>query len=190
MDAAELRAVADRMAAELAHAGRALDDELAALTVAEARVVELSEAQRVILAVSQAVQQKAHGRVAGIVGQCLRAVFDDPYQFDIVFERKRGRTEARLVFKRRGHEVDPTEEGGGGVVDVAAFALRVACLVLTRPAIRPCLILDEPFKHLNGAEYQERAAAILHALAEEMNIQIILAADDDWLKNTGKVIEL
>jgi hypothetical protein len=185
----ELQKEADRLAAEHSHAQRRVQEEDEAVGLARSRLADLEEAQRIILQISQEIQSRVHARVALIVSKCLRAVFHDPYSFEIIFERKRGRTEARFVFKKRGREVDPLSEGGGGVVDVAAFALRMACLVLTKPAPRRLIVADEPMKYLNGEEYQQRAAAVIQALTEEMGVQLILAADDDWLK-IGKVVEL
>ena len=69
------------------------------------------------------------------------AVFDDPYTLRVEFVEKRGKTECELWFAQtkeeeeegnedgeRGREVliDPLAGSGGGPVDVAAFALRIA----------------------------------------------------------------
>lgn len=110
------------------------------------------------------------------------------YQFRIEFGRKRGRTEARLLFVRDGEEIDPISASGGGVVDVTAFALRLACLILTRPAVRRLIVLDEPFKHLS-AEYRVRVRSMLEGLAEQMDTQIILVTHSTEF-HIGKVVEV
>jgi len=137
---------------------------------------------------AQAVQQKAHEKISSVVSSCLTAVFNDPYEFKIQFERKRGKTEARLVFVRRGLEVDPLTASGGGVVDVAAFALRVACLVLHRPRLSRLVVLDEPFKFVS-ANYQDNVRAMLEELASDLGLQIIMVTHIETLE-TGKVISL
>ena len=110
------------------------------------------------------------------------------YSFHIAFEQKRGKTEARLVFTKEGMEIDdPRDESGGGVVDVASFALRLACLLLSKN--RRFLVFDEPFTHLHGKEYQEKMGELLVALAEEKGVQMLLASDESWLKK-GRVYEL
>lgn len=144
-----------------------------ALVVAEGTLDATEAAQAVLQDVAQAVQQEAHRRIAGVVSRCLSQVFDDPYEFDIIFDRKRGRTEARLVFRRNGLEVDPLTASGGGVVDVAAFALRLACLVLTRPQVRPLVVLDEPFKFVS-AQYRDRVRSMLEQLADDMGVQFLM----------------
>jgi len=148
------------------------------------------EAQRVIQTVAQAIQQKVHERIAAVVTRCLNAVFDDPYQFKIVFEKKRGKTEAVLTFIRDGMVLDnPLDEVGGGVTDVAALALRLACILLTRPVARRLLVLDEPFSKIRGEENRRRTRAMLVRLADEMGLQIILNTDIAEF-SLGTVVEM
>lgn len=132
------------------------------------------EALQICQVTAQAVQQQVHSRLASVVCRCLSTIFDEPYTFDLRFEMKRGRTEAVLVFIRDGIELrNPQDEAGGGVVDVAAFALRLAALMLARPQSRRVLVLDEPFRFLS-AEYRPRVSALLTTLAAELGCQIIM----------------
>lgn len=150
------------------------------LHVEEARVIAQTTAQR--------TQEEAHRHISSIVSKCLEAIFPDPYGFRILFEKKRGKTEARMVFLRDGNEVDPQEAAGGGALDVAAFALRLAALVLARPARRRLLVLDEPFKNLS-AGYRGRAADLLLCLAEEMGIQFVMVTHFSSFQ-VGKVVQV
>jgi DNA repair exonuclease SbcCD ATPase subunit len=145
-------------------------------------------AQQALQEISQAIQQKAHDRIASVVSRCLSAVFDDPYEFNILFERKRGKTEARLVFVRDGREVDPISSSGGGVVDVASFALRVSSIMLSKPSLSKVVIMDEPFKFVSEV-YRERVRDMLEMLSTELKIQFIFVTHMKELK-TGTVIEL
>lgn len=147
-------------------------------------------AKEIIQIVSQAVQQKVHKQIAELVSRCLAAVYSDPYQFVIHFERKKNKTEARAVFVHKdGHELDPTEGVGGGVLEVACFALRIVCLSMTRPLPRKVLICDEPFKNVHGLRNRERLAELILTLSKEFGIQIILSTGLSWLE-VGKVIDL
>ena len=147
-----------------------------------------SEAQGIIQGVAQQVQQAAHDRIASVVSRCLEAVFEEPYEFRVKFERKRGRTEARLEFVRDGVAMDPMTASGGGVVDVAAFALRVSCLMLARPPLRRLIVLDEPLKFLSE-EYRENVKAMMEQLAEEMGIQFVMVTHIRELE-CGKVVRI
>lgn len=146
------------------------------------------EAQELAQHVAQAVQQKAHDQIAKVVSRCLSAVFDEPYEFLIHFERKRGRTEARLTFDRDGMEVDPMTASGGGVVDIASFALRLSCLILNKPPLRRLLTMDEPFRFVSE-EFRERVKNLLETLSEEMKTQFVMVTHINELK-MGTVIEL
>jgi len=142
----------------------------------------------IIQNVAAEIQQSAHESVAAIVSRCLDAIFDEPYAFQIHFERKRNRTEARLTFERDGVEADPLTASGGGVVDVAAFALRLASLCLSRPAKRRVIVLDEPFKFLS-VQYRPRIRELLEGLAKDLNVQFIMVTHLEDLE-MGRVLDL
>jgi len=149
---------------------------------------DAEQAQKIVQEVASAVQRSAHQKVASVVTRCLQAVFDDPYEFEINFERKRGKTEATMLLARRGMKIRPMEAVGGSVIDIAAFALRLANLVLAKPPKRRVLILDEPFRFVSP-KLRPRVRKLLETLAEEMGIQFILVTHDSALA-AGKVIEL
>lgn len=159
-----------------------------ALDACEGSIAALREATAISQEITKQLQQQAHTAIATTVSRCLGAVFDEPYEFKIRFESKRGRTEAQLVFCRDGETIDPMTAAGGGVVDVAAFALRVSTLFLQKPAVRKLLILDEPFRFVS-AEYLPRVAALLEMLSVEMELQIVLVTHVDELR-IGEVIEI
>lgn len=178
------RAMADWRAAKKAHA-------LAEVDLAEAREEETAilEAQEVINEVATAVQERMHRHIARIVGLCLRAVFEDPYEFRIRFEKRRGKTEARMVFSRDGSEYDdPINEVGGGVIDVVSLALRIAVICL-KPRLRRCLILDEPFRNIRGRGNRRRTRGMLEKLAQELGFQFVLNTDIPEYR-LGRVIEV
>jgi len=152
------------------------------------RKTNIEKAQQVIQHVSQQVQQQAHKQIAGVVSRCLESVFEETYKFNINFALKRGKTEARLTFEKYNNVVDPMTASGGGVVDVAAFALRLACLMLSRPQLRKVLIMDEPFKFVS-VKYRDNVRLMLEALAVDFGIQFIIITHMDELR-TGKVIKL
>lgn len=167
-----------------------VDAEQKTVEQEQQREKDLLLGQKLVQEIAEATQQSAHKQIASVVTRCLKAVFgEDAYTFKIKFSQKRGKTEAELLFCRDGLEADPTTAAGGGVVDVAAFGLRLACLILSFPRRRRLLVLDEPFRHLNGIEYQERVKGMLEKLVDELGLQVILVSDDEWLR-IGKVIEL
>lgn len=162
--------------------------ETAAIADGQAALTAATDAQRAAQTLAATVQAQAHAALAHVVSRCLAAVFDDPYTFEITFERKRGRTEATLTFARGGLAVDPLSAAGGGAVDVAGFALRVAALCLSRPARRLLIVADEPFRFVS-AQYRPRVRAMLETLAEEFGIQFLIVTHLEDLQ-CGAVIEI
>ena len=146
------------------------------------------EAQKIVQVFCQSVQEKTFGRISRVVSDCLKAVFSDPYEFKIILDKKRGKAEARLVFVRDGEEFDPTTECGGGVLDVAAFTLRLATLRPFAGKVRQVLFADEPFKHVSR-NHSKRLALLLETLSKEMGIQFVIITHNPDLI-CGKVIEL
>lgn len=186
---ATVRTRLDRLLSEYEHAKRQVGEEARTLEKSRERVADVLEAQKLVQGVAEAVQHQAHQRIASVVSRCLETVFgDDAYEFRINFEQKRGKTEARLLFVRDGVEMDPTDACGGGVVDLAATSLRLACLILSRPQRRRLLVLDEPWKHLS-AEYRPAMRELVVALSKEMGIQFIIVTHSSEFR-IGKVVEL
>lgn len=156
------------------------------------KVIRTNAAQQIIQDIAKAVQENVHTGIARIVTRCIQAVYQDdpagPYEFQIKFDRKRGKTEARLVFIRDGEEFQPMDESGGGVIDVAAFALRLACIIMEKPRRRRIMFLDEPFRFVD-AEKRPALVRLLHDLTRELDFQLVQTTHINELK-IGQVIEL
>lgn len=177
-EALEAYAIADEL----------LTEERRRLSESQAELAHLREAQTIVQFVGEAVHERLCHRLSDVVTRCLCEVFDDPYEFRIEFDRKRGRTEASLVFVRDGMTVDPLSASGGGVVDVAALVLRLAVMMLQRPAVRRLLVMDEPLRFLSK-DYRPLARYMLKSLQEEFGMQFIYVTHIPEL-TTGKVVEL
>ena len=95
-----------------------------------------------------------------------------------------------MVLSREGLVLDdPINSAGGGVIDVAAFGLRVASLILSKPAHRRLLVLDEPFKFVHPPERRPRLVEMLKMLAREFQVQIIMVTGIEEL-HCGTVIHI
>ena len=182
------RELTEALVKERTHAKQRVTDERQYFDKACRRLRDVERAQQVLQELAQSTQQHAHDQIAKVVTRCLRAVFPNPYKFEIIWERKRGRTEARLQFTRDGLTLDPLDSTGGGVIDVASFALRVARLLLVRPARRRLLVMDEPFKCAD-APSRPRIQHMLETLSEELDMQFVMVTHSDELQ-CGKIIEI
>ena len=177
------------LASRLNYLKQKITDEGKELEAAEARLAHAQQAQEVLQHLAQAIQQKAHQKIGEVVSSCLSTIFgEEAYTFSILFERKRGRTEAHLRFTRRDLEVDPLTASGGGVVDVASAALRIACLMLHRPRLSRVFVADEPFRFVS-AEFQDNVRTMLEELAKDLGVQIVMVTHNPALA-TGNTVEL
>ncbi len=144
-------------------------------------------AQEIAQEAAEEIQQQVHKRIAHIVNKCLQAIFPDPYEFKIRFEPKRGKTEAELLFIRRGRE---RKNVGGGVIVITAFALRLSSLLLSRKSPRRTMALDQPFGDVSKDKgYLERVPEMMVMLAEEFGFQFIQVTHLELMK-IGLIIEL
>lgn len=187
---ADYRRKLNLLLADYQHARRTCKEEKQALKQAQDHVGHVLQAQQLVQEVAEKVQAQAHAQIAFVVTKCLETIFgESAYQFRINFVKKRGWTEAELVFVKNGQEQDPIHASSGGQLNVAAFGLQVACLILARPAKRRLLLFDEPMRDVNGKEYQDRVKNVLVQLTEEMGLQMIISSDRDWQK-IDNVVEM
>lgn len=152
---------------------------------------DLLEAKALVQEAALFCQTSCQEKISHIVTRCLEAVFgESAYRFELKFEEKRNQTEATaLLVDSDGNELSPTDGVGGGVLDVAAFGLRLACLVLQRPAPAKVLVLDEAFRNLSFA-YRPNAAQMLVELASDFGVQLILVTHFAEFSQVGKVLEI
>lgn len=134
-------------------------------------------------------QKKVEERISGIVSLALEAVFQDPYKFVLEFVPKRNQTECILHFEKNNERVKPIAAAGGGTVDVAAFALRIAFLSIDRKS-RRVLICDEPFRFVSR-NYLPRINKIMQVLSDKYAIQFIIVTHiKELIDSADKVFEL
>lgn len=162
-------------------------EEKVALATCEKDLETAKLAQQHLQTIAQQLQQHSHRHITKVVSRCLSAVFDERIELRIEFERKRGRTEARFTYLKNGYRVNP-KVSSGGVMDVAALALRLAALTLTLPPARKLLILDEPFRSISVRRLN-RMGQLIESLSKDLRLQIIIASHDEELQ-IGKVVRL
>src|SRR4030066_1014984 len=134
----------------------------------------LQKARVLIAEAGKYTQSYLKDYIESMVTTALQAVFEEDYQFVIDFDIKRNKPEAKISLKLRGEETDPKDSCGGGVLDVASFALRVILWSIENPKSSNVIILDEPFKFLHGK--MENAMKMVKDLSKKLNIQFILVS--------------
>lgn len=139
------------------------------------RVKEM--ALEIVKMVALSTQEQLTYNISEITDLALDAVLEKPYSVDLEFVEKRNKTECEIYFSRDGMQIKPYD-GGGGAVDIASFALRIAAWSMSRPRSRRTLILDEPFKHLKGEIANKRMLEMVRMITKKLNLQIIMVGDE------------
>ncbi len=147
-----------------------------------------AKAHQVILNVGEAVQLSSQLALSEIVSKCLKVVFGDEYKFQFEMKRKRNKTVAIPQFFKDGQALPAQNAIGGGIIDVASFAMRITTIAMTSPGVRSLVILDEPFKHVSE-NYHEKIKDMLEKLSSDLGIQIVMVTHNKKLI-TGKVIKI
>jgi DNA repair exonuclease SbcCD ATPase subunit len=142
--------------------------------------VRIEQAVIILQSVAQAIQDRLSYFVNDSVTAAIEAVFpDDDWTFLLEFIQRRGTTEADLFLGDVwGNRIRPRDAEGGGLVNVVAFALRVALWSLSR-ASRPVLLLDEPVHFLHSKEAHARFSELLSVISQGLGLQIIMVTGED-----------
>ena len=147
------------------------------------------QAREVIREVGLKTQSQLSFHISDITSLASAAVFNNPYSLVAEFVQRRNKTECDLYFERDGNRMDPLSASGGGAVDVAAFALRVASWSMQRPKSRSTMILDEPLRFLS-ADHQEKASVMIKEISKKLGIQFIIITHEQVLASyADKIFE-
>lgn len=169
------------------------NDALDKIGNAEQRLAYIEEGQAIVQDVALSTQERLKLSIEPIVTSALDIVYkDEAYGFEVEFEVKRNKTECTLFFTRNGIRYNPLQSSGFGVVDVAAFALRLALWNISKPVTRPIFILDEPFKHVSE-NLQEAVMEMVSTLSRQLGLQIIMIShnkESDVMEYSDKVFRV
>lgn len=145
----------------------------------------LEKAQAFIQEIARKTQEQLKYHIEDVVQLAIDAIFPDEYQFFLEFSTSYEKTEANLVFEKKGYPVNILKSAGGGIVDIASLGLRIACWSLSKND--NVLILDEPVARIQPAELQAEAWNIIRELSRRLNLQFIIVSNST---NNGEAIHL
>ena len=142
---------------------------------------DLARALEILQVTAKLTQQELEIHISELVSLALEAVFPRPYKLVLAFELRRNRSEADLLLEDEdGNQVNPMDAVGGGVVDVAAFALRIALFTLKQPRPNNVMVLDEPMKFLSR-DLQRRASLMIKEISKKLGIQFLIVSHEENL---------
>ena len=153
-------------------------------------LINTEQAQIILQTVAKQTQQELEYHISELVTLALESVFDDPYKFKLEFVEKRGKTEAEIWFSKNGNLIDPLTASGGGVVDIASMALRIALWNLSKPKSRNTIILDEPCRFVSK-DYIPKVAELFSLLSKKLKLQFIIVTHiTELIESADKVFEV
>lgn len=125
--------------------------------------------------VQQATKEKIKKGFEQIVTYALRYVYSSDYKFELEFERRGNLQELYFNIKTPDKQkpLDPKDTSGGGVLDILSLALRISLLELIKPKLEGFLVLDEPFRNINGEDYLKNGLKFVEKICEKIKRQII-----------------
>jgi DNA repair exonuclease SbcCD ATPase subunit len=149
-----------------------------------ALVDDLAKAQWILTEVQQKTQERFKEKIEGLVTMAIKSVYDRPFGFELVFERKRDKMEIRpliyeIVNGQKEYYDDPEGELGGGIVDICSFALRIVLWTIEKPRSRNVFILDEPGKNLG--QLISLFGQMLKEVSHKLHVQLIVITHDEEL---------
>lgn len=161
-----LKAAADEvkdLEGQIEAAGKALDTAQ--------KAIELLTMVQVV------VREGARQSFENIITTALNHIIGEDYKFVMAFGRRGNQQEVDFNVQSNSLKLplDPMDTSGGGVIDIVAFALRVATLELHRPRIDGPILLDETFKHLSQG-HLDAAADFMNAVSKKTSRQIIMVS--------------
>ena len=115
-------------------------------------------------------QREVSETLSVIITSALKSVFPDDYECVIEFTG----SGAKLYLKKGEDSIeDPINSVGGGVIDIASFAARVAFIFLSGSS--RVLIADEPFKAVSS-DLRVKIPEMLQLLSEKLGVQFIIVS--------------
>jgi len=181
MTVEDLRKAVDYRIGERARTERNLENAKNRLSDTQKNLEYHEQAREVIRQAGLKTQEALSFHISSITSLALQAVFgEEAYELEVDFVQRRNKTECDLWFARGGDNVSPMEASGGGAVDVASFALRVASWSMNTPRSRPVIVLDEPMRFLSS-DLQPKASEMLKELSKKLGVQFIIITHEELL---------
>ena len=180
MNTQMLRTRLERQRGKKIQIERTLAEKEQVLLLSQKQFKRHEKAREIIREVGLQTQQQLQFHISDVTSLALESVFNDPYQLKVDFVQRRNKTECDLLFVKGDSELDPLTASGGGAVDVAAFALRIASWSMAHPRTRATIILDEPLRFLS-VDNQEKASRMIKEISQRLGVQFIIVTHESTL---------
>lgn len=147
----------------------------------ESNIQDFIQARNIVSEAARITQKQFKVFVEELTTLAIQSIFPDrDYKFLVNFELKNNRSQIDLLVQQGNKDpYSPSEEQGGGMLDVISFALRVILWSLEKPKSRATLIFDEPFRFCGALTVT--AANFMKEVSRKLGIQMIMVTHDEVL---------
>ena len=190
----ELRATSRELAAKVsAWQGQAelLQSEISStkkeITSLQSTVSDHEEAIVILQELEKTWRGSFEEALASLGGQGLSAVFDKEIEVILESSIKRGVASLDIALITEGLRTGIKGAKGGSVAQVLAVLLRILLTISSRPALRPLLILDEPFSQVS-AEFRPALCEMLRNIIGRLDAQYIFTSHEDELTDAADTV--
>lgn len=180
MEITQIRSKLEQLKGQYQQIENGIESDTKELSKQKRRLERHEQAREVIREVGIKTQEQLQFHISDITSMALEAVFKNPYKLEVEFIQRRNKTECDIYFSRNGKRIDPKDGSGGGAVDIASFALRIASWSLQRPHSRNTLILDEPMRFVSK-NLRDSASQMIKQVSRKLSIQFIIVTHDSIL---------
>lgn len=153
-----------------------LSEQETTLEETKAKLESFTKARSVIQIVALNTQRNLEYHLSNLVTTAIWAINPAWPKFVVEISIQRNKTECNLFFEEFGVKQRPKNCSGGGVKDVASFALRIARWSLNKN--RATFFLDEPFRNVSP-DLQEKTSEMVKMTSEELKLQIIMISHQE-----------
>lgn len=173
MTLAETKTILDKATAKRDYLNQTVHSKEAELLEHQKQHTILLEARSLCNGVLVDTQNSIKTYVENIVSNALQTIFQEDYTFEVEFDVKRNQPEASFYLVHKGLRL-PVDgsSSGGGILDVISVILRIVAGQMRGNS--NLYILDEPAKYLKNVEQEKALGEVLHRLADDLDLQIIM----------------
>ena len=128
----------------------------------------------------QVTKEKLKAGFEQIVTYAFRYVFNGDYKLNLEFNRRGNLQELDFTVSTPTCKkaFDPIVSDAGGILDILSLALRISLLELSKPKIEGFIVLDEPFRNINGDFYLQNSLKFIKKISEKTKRQIIFMTNE------------
>jgi len=155
------------------------------LNIKNLNIDVLEETVIVLKKLSKTQRDSAKLRLEELATEALQYSMNDTRRVEIRINDtlKRQQAYVWLVDDVTGHETDPYEDNGGGVIDILGIGLLIISLQSAEPPIDGPVLIDEPFKMVSE-EFIPALANFIRKISDDFGRQIIVVTHNKYLANT------